>query len=419
MTNFEKKLAEDAPNITASYKKIQAMKLSMNLERGWPCDEQLRLSMPMLDMVTSETDLCREVDYRGYAGTGGIEPIKKIFASMLDVDAEELYVGGTMSTTLMYDIVNKAVLFGFEGATPWKKLDKIKFICPSPGYEKHFKICQTFGIEMIPVEMLADGPDMDAVERIVAEDESVKGIWCVPLYSNPTGAIYSDRVVDRLAEMKAKATDFHIFWDNAYCVHHLTETRYGVKNILRACERAGVPERVFEFASTSKITFPGGGVAACGASKKNIKWLTKNSLLQLKSGDKINQLRHALFLKDIDGVYSHMEKHRQILKPKFDVLDRVLHEELDEYGLAQWENPKGGYFVNIKLMPHMAHAVWQLCKEAGVSFTPAGSTFPYGNDPQDQYLRIAPTYSTIEELEIAAHLLGVSVKMAAIEKMKN
>lgn len=391
-----------------------SQKLNINIERGWPCKEQLALSMPMLDLVTSSTNLCREVDYRGYAGTGGIEPLKKIFAEVLDVSTEEIYIGSTMSTTIMYDIINKAVLFGLDGYTPWKDVEGVKFICPSPGYEKHFKICQTYGIEMIPVKMFDDGPDMDMVEELVENDDTIKGIWCVPLYSNPTGAIYSDDVVNRLAAMKTKAQDFRIFWDHAYVVHHLTEVEYKIKNILRACEKNGNSDRVFEFTSTSKITFPGGGVGVCASSRSNIEWLKKNSLLQLKSGDKINQYRHTLFFGDVDGLRAHMRKHCEILKPKFNLVDNILHDELAEQGLADWENPKGGYFINIKLCHNVsARKVCELCKEAGVYITPAGSTFPYGVDSEDAFLRIAPTYCSKEELEIAIRVLCAAVKLIA------
>lgn len=396
------------------YRKFMEASLCINMERGWPCREQLELSMPMLDLVGSGTELEREVDYRGYAGTAGIEPLKKLFADILEVSAEEIYIGGTMSTTLMYDIVNKAVLFGLDGHEPWKNLGKVKFLCPVPGYEKHFKICETFGIEMVPVRMTAEGPDMDTVERLAAGDPSVKGMWCVPLYSNPTGAIYSDETVERLAGMDTAAADFRIFWDNAYCVHHLTEEKYRIKNMIRECEKRGYPNRVFEFASTSKITFPGGGVGLCASSRENIAWLTKNSLLQLKSGDKINQLRHYLLLRDREGVAAHMEKHRRIIAPKFDMVDRILHEELDGWNLAEWDKPKGGYFFHVRLKNGMAHAVWQACKTAGVAITPAGSTFPYGKNPEDAYLRLAPTYPPMNELETAMRVLGVCIKLVSV-----
>lgn len=398
------------------YRALVDKKLDINMERGWPCNEQLQLAMPMLDLVTSDSELCREVDYRGYAGTAGIEPIKKIFADLLCVDKKEIYVGGTMSTSIMYDIVNKAVLFGIGSNPPWKDA---KFICPSPGYEKHFKICQTFGIQMISVDMLQDGPDMDTVEKLVQADETIKGIWCVPMYSNPTGAIYSDEVVMRLAKMKTKANDFKIFWDNAYCVHHLTDEIITIKNILTECKKYGNEDRVFEFASTSKMTFPGGGVAACASSENNIQWLTQNSLLQLKSGDKINQFRHALFLRDMNGIYSLMKKHRNIIKPKFDIVDKILHENLDGWNVAKWIKPKGGYFINIELSPNLASRTWQLCKEAGVRITPAGSMFPYGIDKRDSFLRLAPTFPTIDELKEAINVLCVAIKLAYLEQKED
>jgi DNA-binding transcriptional MocR family regulator len=390
--------------------------MSLNMERGWPCREQLELSMPMLDMVTSETELELEVDYRGYGGTGGIEPIKKIFAEILELPVEQLYIASTMSTTIMYDIVQKAMFMGLDGHKPWNSEGhKVKFICPSPGYEKHFKICDAFGIEMIAVPMLADGPDMDAVERLVANDDSIKGIWCVPIYSNPTGIVYSSETIKRLASMKAVA-DFRIFWDNAYVVHHLTDEEVKIIDIIAECRKAGNPNRVFEFFSTSKITFPGGGVAGCASSVENIQWLTKVCLLQLKTGDKINQLRHALFLKDKAGVMAHMKKHRDIIKPKFDLVNSILNKHFGGTDLVKWENPKGGYFINIELQNGMAKLVNELCIKNGVRITPAGSTFPYGNDPDDKHLRLAPTYPDLKELETAIEVLCQSINEAILMK---
>lgn len=407
---------ETFEEIRKQYETFKENKLSLNMERGWPSKEQLDLSMPMLSLVDENTELCREVDYRGYAGTAGIKPLKQLFAEVLDVEEDEIYIGGTMSTTLMYDIVCKAVLFGLNGCTAWKDAGKVKFICPSPGYEKHFNICKTFDIEMIPVPIYDDGPDMDIVEELVANDENVKGIWCVPLYSNPTGSIYSNEVVERLANMKTSAKDFRIFWDNAYCVHHLTDEEPTVKNIIRECEKAGDPDRVFEFASTSKITFPGGGVGLCASSRENIKWLTERSLLQLKSGDKINQLRHALFFPNMEALHTHMKKLKELIEPKFSLVDKKLHKRLDEWDIVKWVNPKGGYFINVELKPHMATRVWELCKDAGLRITPAGSTFPYGNDPDDKYLRLAPTYPSMEELDTAMELLCTAIKLAYVEK---
>ncbi len=381
--------------------------LDLNMERGWPCKEQLDLSLPMLDLVNSDTVLEYETDYRGYAGTGGIIPLKKIFSEILDVAEEQIYLGSTMSTTIMYDIVAKAMLFGLDGQKPWKDLDKVKFICPSPGYEKHFKICQTFGIEMIPVEIRDDGPDMDFVETLLENDNAIKGMWCVPLYSNPTGAIYSDEVINRIAHMKAM-DDFRVFWDNAYMVHHLTDEEITISNILK--KNTQYPNRVFEFFSTSKITFPGGGVAGCASSIENIRWLEKNTLLQLKTGDKINQLRHAMFLKNKQGVLEHMAKHRKIMKPKFDLINEMLTDRFSDNDCVKWNNPKGGYFINLELERGGAKAVYEYCKERGLRITPAGSTFPNGVDIKDRFLRLAPTYLSLDELEIACTILCEAIE---------
>lgn len=379
------------------------------MERGWPCKQQLDLSMPMLNLVTSETCLELEDDYRSYGGTAGILPLKKIFSEILGVSVQEIYLAGTMSTTIMYDIVSKAVLFGLDGCKPWKDLSCVKFICPSPGYEKHFNICKTFGIEMIPVALDENGPDMDVVEELVASDERIKGIWCVPLYSNPTGCIYSENVIKRLATMKA-AKDFRIFWDNAYVVHHLTDEEIKIANIFEYTKNTENENRVFEFFSTSKITFPGGGVAGCASSEMNIKWLTQASLLQLKTGDKINQLRHALFLKDKAHVLEHMRKHRDILKPKFDLIDQIIEANCGRSGDVKWINPKGGYFINLELSKHNASEVYEYCKANGVRITPAGSTYPYGYEPDNKFLRLAPTYPSLEELEIAINILCEGIK---------
>lgn len=407
---------ENLKQLEERYTNFLGKKIMLNMERGWPCKEQLDLSMPMLDMVSSKVDLCREIDYRGYAGTGGVLPAKELFAQLFGVTTEQIYIGETMSTTIMYDLMGRGMMFGFPGHPAWKTFEKVKFICPSPGYEKHFKICETFGIEMIPVSMNADGPDMDTVEDLVMRDETIKGIWCVPLYSNPTGSIYSDEVIERIAKMHTKAKDFKVFWDNAYCVHHLSEENIKIKNIIECCEKYGNADRAFEFASTSKITFPGAGIAMCISSKNNINWITKSRLLQLKTGDKINQLRHVLFLKDLDGISEHMQKHQAIIRPKFDLVDSVLHEELDGWEAASWIKPKGGYFINLELKCGMAQKVWELCREAGISFTPAGSTFPYGNDPEDRFLRIAPTYPEKEELKMAVQLLCIAIKIVYLRE---
>ena len=409
-------MEENLKQLEERYTIFLGKKIMLNMERGWPCKEQLDLSMPMLDMVSSKVDLCREIDYRGYAGTGGILPAKELFAQLFGVTTEQIYIGETMSTTIMYDLMSRAMMFGFPGYSAWKTFDKVKFICPSPGYEKHFKICETFNIEMIPVSMDADGPDMDTIEELVMRDDTIKGMWCVPLYSNPTGSIYSDEVVERIAKMHTKAKDFKVFWDNAYCVHHLSDENIKIKNIIECCEKFGNADRVFEFASTSKITFPGAGIAMCISSKNNIDWLTKSRLLQLKTGDKINQLRHVLFLKDLDEISEHMQKHQAIIKPKFNLVDSVLHEELDGWEVASWTKPKGGYFINLELKRGMAQKVWELCKAAGVSFTPVGSTFPYGIDQEDRFLRIAPTYPEKYELKMAVELLCIAIKLVYLRE---
>lgn len=381
----------------------------LNMERGWPCKEQLELSMPMLDLIGSRSLLVYEDDYRGYAGTGGIIPLKKVFSEILDVSLKQIYLGPSMSTTIMYDIISKAMFFGVGGQKPWKDLENVKFICPSPGYEKHFKICEKFGIEMITVEMKEDGPDMDLVEQLVENDFNIKGMWCVPLYSNPTGTIYSDDVIKRIANMKA-AEDFRVFWDNAYVVHHLTEEEISIANILDISKSGNYPNRIFEFFSTSKITFPGGGVAGCASSEENINWLKDNTLLQLKTGDKINQLRHALFLKNKKGVLEHMKKHRKIIKPKFDLVDEILSDNFENGEYIKWNNPKGGYFINVELQDGGAKKVYDYCKAKGVLITPAGSTFPYGKDYNDRFLRLAPTYLPLCDLEIASKIICDAIK---------
>lgn len=393
------------------YTRLKELKLSINMERGWPSEEQLKLSLPMLNLVTADTELVNEVDYRSYAGTGGILPLRQLFAAVLGISAENIYIGGTMSTTIMYDIINKYYCFGKNGSIPWCKQEKIKFICPSPGYEKHFKICKTFNIEMLPVPIYDDGPDMDIIEEMVIADSTIKGIWCVPLYSNPTGAIYSDEKIRRMASMRTAADDFIIMWDNAYCVHHLTENKHNILNIINECAQYGHRDRVFEFTSTSKITFPGAGVGICASSIENIQWIEKNSLLQLKTGDKINQYRHYLFLKNVDNLANHMAKHAAIIKPKFNLMNEILSSEIGDIKGIRWNNPEGGYFMHIELLPHMATEVWRKCKEAGVSITPAGSTYPYGIDPDDKTIRLAPTFLSAEDLEVAMKVFCSSIKV--------
>jgi DNA-binding transcriptional MocR family regulator len=334
----------------------------------------------------------------------------------LDIPTEKIIIGGNSSLNLMYDTMVRFMLFGTGGNTPWSKLDKVKFLCPSPGYDRHFGICEDLGIEMITIPMTEHGPDMDLVEKLVAEDPTIKGIWCVPLYSNPQGIIYSDETVDRLGSMKTAAPDFRIMWDNAYGVHHIyTENK--VKDIFTVCEQAGNPNRVFYFFSTSKITFPGAGVALLAASPENIVEIKKHMGMQTIGHDKLNQLRTVTYLKNPEGVRDHMEKLAAELRPKFDVVLETLDRELAGTGLAKWTKPQGGYFVAIDTLPGCAKETVALAKAAGVTMTGAGATFPYKKDPNDTNIRIAPTYPTYDELKIAIALFCVCVKLAGVNKL--
>jgi DNA-binding transcriptional MocR family regulator len=337
---------------------------------------------------------------------------------MLGVSEKELIVFGNSSLNIMYDTIAKYLLFGVdEESKPWRDQGKIKWLCPVPGYDRHFLICQKFGIEMINIPTDENGPDMDMIEKLVAEDDSIKGIWCVPMYANPTGMTYSDEVVRRFANMKTKASDFRIFWDNAYCVHHLTDTPDKLLNILDECKAAGNPDRVVMFASTSKISYAGAGVAIMGASEANIKYILSLMTVQTIGHDKINQLRHVKFFGDFEGLKEHMKKHRALIAPRFEVVLDTLENELGDLGVAKWTKPNGGYFVSFDAMNGTAKRIVTLCKEAGVVLTGAGATFPYGKDPEDRNIRVAPTYPPVEELKIAAKLFTVCVKLASAEKL--
>lgn len=385
------------------------------MSRGKPCPEQLDLALGLLDCEQYKMD---DVDCRNYGLVDGLPSAKKLFAEYLEVSPEEVIVGGNSSLNMMYDTIARAMLFGVVGSQqPWSKLPKVKFLTPVPGYDRHFAICEQMGIEMIPVEMDDRGPDMDLVERLVAEDESIKGIWCVPKYSNPTGVVYADEVVDRLAQMKTKAHDFRIFWDNAYAVHHFTADPPKLKNILIACEAAGNPERVFIFGSTAKISFSGSGVAAMAASVKNIKAIRQQLGIQTIGPDKLNQLQHVCFFKDMAGIDAHMKLHAAIIGPKFAKVLQVFAEELEGLEIAWWSKPKGGYFVSLDTMDGCARRVVQLADEAGVVLTKAGATYPYGKDPRDRNIRIAPSFPTVAELEQAMRLVVLCIKMAAIERL--
>lgn len=404
--------------LTAQYQDYQARGLKLDMSRGKPGADQLDLCEGLLGCLSrSEETKLGGTDLRNYGGLDGIAPMKELFASLLDVAPSQIIVGGNSSLNMMYDTVARAMLFGVLGGKPWSQQGEIKFLCPSPGYDRHFAVCEAFGIKMIPVAMRADGPDMDEVERLVASDASVKGIWCVPKYSNPQGITYSDAVVDRFAALRPAAPDFRIFWDNAYCVHDLTDRPDPLKNLLTACAQAGNPNLCYEFASTSKISFPGAGVAVFVSSEENIADAKARISFQTIGPDKLNQLRHVRYFKDADGVRAHMKKQAACLKPKFDVVTDALSRELSGLGIARWVKPNGGYFVSLDVLPGCAKAVHALLRDAGVVMTKAGATFPYGNDPKDENLRIAPTYPTVSELKLAVELLCLAVKLAAVNKL--
>ena len=426
MTTYAQMTTEELQSELASlqdtYNGFKAKGLSLNMARGKPASSQLDLSMPMLDIMTSASDphAADGSDLRNYGVLDGLPEAKELMASMLEDDPANVIVFGNSSLNIMYDTIARLWMFGTQGSTPWCKLDSVKFICPVPGYDRHFGVTQEFGIEMIPVPMNEDGPDMDAVERLAAEDASVKGIWCVPKYSNPGGVTYSDEVVRRLASMKTAAEDFRIMWDNAYTVHHLSADpaqQDQLLDIAKACAEAGTTERYYKFASTSKVTLPGAGIAAMAASPANIAEVKKRMGVQTIGHDKINQMRHVLFLKDAQGIAEHMAKHAAIIAPKFELVLSKLESGLTECGVGTWTKPRGGYFVSFDAAEGTAKRVVALAKEAGVTMTGAGATWPYKNDPQDSNIRIAPTLPPLEELDQALDVFVVCVKLAAVEKL--
>ncbi len=396
--------------------------LKLDMSRGKPSVAQLDMGMDIFDVLNSGSDLTsmEGVDVRNYGVLDGILEAKNLMADIMGVTAEHVIVYGNASLNVMFDAVSSAVTHGVMGNTPWCKLDKVKFLCPVPGYDRHFAITQHFGIEMINVPMTPQGPDMDMVEKLVSEDESIKGIWCVPKYSNPQGYTYSDETVRRFANLKPAAKDFRIFWDNAYSVHHLydeEERQDRILEILSECEKAGNPDMVYEFASTSKISFSGAGVAAIATSKGNLEYIKKALAIQTIGHDKINQLRHVRYFKNFDGVKAHMRKHAALMRPKFEAILDVLERELDGTGIGQWTKPNGGYFISFEAMEGCAKAIAAKCKEAGVTLTGAGATYPYGKDPKDSNIRIAPTYPAPDELALATDVFVLCVKLVSIEKL--
>ncbi len=413
-------LVNEKALLEKQFEDAKALGLKLDMSRGKPTPSQLDISMDMLDVLNASSDMKTEggVDCRNYGGLEGIPEARKLMADMLEVPMENVIVYGNASLNIMYDTVSRSMTHGVCGSTPWCKLDKVKFLCPAPGYDRHFAITQHFGIEMITVPMTENGPDMDMIEELVEKDDSIKGIWCVPKYSNPQGYTYSDDTVRRFASLKPAAKDFRIFWDNAYVVHDLyDDKKASLLEILSECEKAGNHDMVYEFCSTSKVTFAGGGIAAMATSLTNIEYIKKQMTIQTIGYDKINQLRHARYFKNIDGIKAHMKKHADIMRPKFEAVLQVLDSELSDLEIASWTKPLGGYFISFEAMEGCAKAIVAKCKEAGVVMTGAGATYPYGKDPKDTNIRIAPSFPTPEEMEKAAKLFALCVKLVTVEKL--
>ena len=401
------------------YADIKAKGLALDMSRGKPSADQLDLSMGLMNVLSSDSDLKCEtgVDCRNYGVIDGIPEAKRLLGEMSEVNPDHIIIYGNSSLNVMFDSIARSMTQGVMGNTPWCKLDKVKFLCPVPGYDRHFKITEFFGIEMINVPMTPQGPDMDMVEKLVSEDASIKGIWCVPKYSNPQGYTYSAETVERFAHLKPAAPDFRIYWDNAYSIHHLYDDNQDfLVEILEACAKAGNPDLVYKFTSTSKVSFPGSGIAAIASSETNIADIKKRLTIQTIGHDKINQLRHVKFFKNVDGIKAHMEKQADLIRPKFELVEKIFSDELASRGIGTWMNPLGGYFISFEAPEGCAKEIVLKCKEAGVVLTGAGSPFPYKKDPKDSVIRIAPTYPSLAELEQAANVFVVVVRMVAAEK---
>ena len=389
----------------------KSLNLKLNMARGKPCKEQLDLSMGMMDVLHSGVDLkCEDgIDCRNYGVLGGIEECKKLLGDIIEVPSSNILIFGNSSLNIMYNLIANAMTHGVLGSTPWMKLDKVKWLCPVPGYDRHFAITEYFGIEMINVPMNSDGPDMDMVEDLVSKDPAIKGIWCVPKYSNPNGITYSRSVVERFARLKPAAKDFRIYWDNAYSVHHLYRNQQDyLIELVSECAKAGNPDLVYKFTSTSKISFPGSGIAALASSYNNIQAITKQMGISTIGYDKVNQLRHVKFFKDLNGITEMMKKHADILRPKFEMVESMLEKEVKD--LVTWTVPNGGYFISLEAPGHASQIV-SLCKELGVELTPAGSAYPYHSDPNNSNIRIAPSFPSVEELKQATEILCLAIKM--------
>lgn len=411
-TMSKAELIQEKEQLMKEYKEFQDLGLKLDMSRGKPGVDQIALSMEMLRCLTPEEILAAG----NYGILDGIPKAKQFFADLLEVKPENIIVGGNSSLNLMYDSIARAMQFGVSDCIPWNQQAKVKFLCPVPGYDRHFAICELFNIQMVNIPMNDDGPDMDMIEDLVHNDPTVKGVWCVPKYSNPTGVSYSDNVVRRFGALKPAAPDFRIFWDNAYVVHHLSHDQDQILNIFEECKKNGNEDMVLEFTSTSKITFPGAGLSCIAASERNVKAILKIMTVQTIGYDKLNQLRHVKYLESQD-LAEHMKKHADIIRPKFELVQRHLHQELGHLHIAKWTEPKGGYFISFDTMEGCAKRVGELCKQGGVTLTPVGATYPYGIDTEDSNIRIAPTYPPLEELEQAMKLFCIAVRIASIEKL--
>ncbi len=418
----KEELASEIEKLRVEYRQYQGMELKLDMSRGKPCLDQLDLSMGMMDALNSKADLSCEdgTDCRNYGKLDGIHEAKVLIGDMMENNPDNILIFGNSSLNVMYDQISRSYTHGVMGNTPWCKLKKVKWLCPVPGYDRHFSITEYFGIEMIPVPMTPTGPDMDEVERLVSSDDAIKGIWCVPKYSNPQGYSYNDETVRRFARLKPAARDFRIYWDNAYGIHHLYDDHQDyLIEILAECKRAGNPDLVYKFSSTSKVTFPGSGIAAIASSANNLEDIKLQLKFQTIGHDKVNQLRHVRFFKDIHGMTEHMRRQAEVIRPKFEAVENIFEENLGGLEIAEWTKPNGGYFISFDGMKGTAKLIIDRAMKAGVKLTPAGSTWPYHNDPNDSNIRIAPTYPTLEDIETAAKLFTVCVRLVSAEKLLN
>lgn len=417
----KEELIELQSKLEQQYQEIKKMGLKLDMSRGKPGISQLNRVMGMMDVLDGQSDYQTEegFDSRNYGAMDGIIEAKRLMADIMGTVPEKVVVYGNSSLSIMYDSISRCYTHGvMPGSTPWCRLEKVKWLCPAPGYDRHFAITERFGIEMIVIPMREDGPDMDQIEQLVAEDESIKGIWCVPKYSNPQGINYSDQTVKRMAALKPKAADFRIYWDNAYAVHDFDPERpTEILDILSECEKAGNSDLVYEFASTSKISFSGAGIAAMAASFANLEEIRKQLKIMTIGYDKINQLRHVRYFKNLEGIHKQMTIHAELIRPKFEAVLKILETELGDLEIGSWTKPLGGYFISFEAMEGCAKAIVAKCKEAGVTMTQAGATYPYGNDPKDTNIRIAPTFPTLEEIKKTAKLFALCVKLVSIEKI--